>query len=137
MKELPKNTFKDAINSGQVQVGIWSNIRDSLVVEMLGDSGFDIVTIDCEHAANDLAEVVTALQVLRGTDSQVAVRVPGLDPVALKRVLDAGAQTVIVPYIQTVEEAASGGGGSLSSRWVQRCRRWRSCDGVWRGVWLL
>ncbi len=105
MSELPKNTFKAAIESGKVQLGIWSNIRDSLVVEMLGDSGFDFVTIDCEHAANELSDVVSALQALRGAKAQAAVRVPGLDPVILKRVLDAGAQTVIVPYVQTVEEA--------------------------------
>ena len=105
MQELPKNRFKAAIEAGDIQLGIWSNIRDSLVVEMLGDSGFDFVTIDCEHAPNDLREVVSALQALRGTGAEAAVRVPGLDPVTLKRVLDAGAQTVIVPYIQTVEEA--------------------------------
>lgn len=105
MAELPVNTFKAAIYAGEVQLGIWSNIRDPLVVEALGDSGFDFVTIDCEHAPNDLGDVVTALQVLRGTPAQAAVRVPSLDPAALKRVLDAGAQTVIVPYIQTVEEA--------------------------------
>ena len=46
MAELPVNTFKAAIYAGEVQLGIWSNIRDPLVVEALGDSGFDFVTID-------------------------------------------------------------------------------------------
>lgn len=105
MAELPKNTFKSAILNGEVQLGIWTNARDPIVLEMIGDTGFEFVTIDCEHAPNDLSEVVSSLQALRPTAAQATVRVPGLDPVNIKRVLDAGAQTLFVPYVQTVEEA--------------------------------
>ena len=105
MADLPKNPFKAAILAGEVQLGLWSGIRDSIIVEMLGDCGYDFVTIDCEHAANDLSDVIMAAQALRSTAAHMAARVPGLDPVVLKRILDAGVQTVFVPYVQTVEEA--------------------------------
>ena len=105
MADLPKNTFKAAINRGDVQLGIWTNIRDAIVMEMIGDTGYDFVTIDCEHAPNELAEVVSSLQALRPTAAHATVRIPGLDPVVVKRVLDAGVQTIFIPYIQTVEEA--------------------------------
>ena len=92
MADLPKNPFKAAILAGEVQLGLWSGIRDSIIVEMLGDCGYDFVTIDCEHAANDLSDVIMAAQVLRSTAAHMAARVPGLDPVVLKRILDAGVQ---------------------------------------------
>lgn len=105
MGEMPKNTFKSAILKGDVQLGIWTGIRDAMVMEMLGDTGFDFITIDTEHAANELPDVIAALQVIKSTAAQAAVRVPALDPVTIKRVLDSGAQTLFVPYVQTVEEA--------------------------------
>lgn len=105
MAELPKNKLKAALQAGEVQLGIWSNIRDSLTMEMLGETGYDFVNIDCEHAPNDLNSVVLAMQALRPTAAEVSVRIPGLDPVNVKRFLDAGVQTILIPYIQTVEEA--------------------------------
>lgn len=105
MAELPKNEFKAAIMAGEVQLGIWSTIRDAMLLEMLGETGYDFVNIDCEHAANELPDVISALQALRATKAQASVRVPSLDPVVIKRVLDAGAQSLFVPYLQTVEEA--------------------------------
>ena len=105
MGDIPKNTFKSAILNGNVQLGIWTGIRDAMVMEMLGDTGFDFITIDTEHTANEFPDVIAALQAIKSTSAQAAVRVPALDPVIIKRVLDAGAQTLFVPYVQTVEEA--------------------------------
>lgn len=105
MTKTPKNTFKQAIMRGECQIGLWTNLRDSSFLEMLGDTGFDWINIDCEHGPNELSDVISGLIALRSTASEVTVRVPGLDPVVMKRVLDAGAQNVFVPYIQTVEEA--------------------------------
>jgi 4-hydroxy-2-oxoheptanedioate aldolase len=105
MPAIPTNRFKQAILNREVQIGLWTNIRDATVLEMLADSGFDWINIDCEHGSYDLSEVVAGLQAMKAGAASSMVRVPGLDPVTIKRFLDAGAQTLFVPYIQTVEEA--------------------------------
>lgn len=105
MPAIPTNRFKQAILNREVQIGLWTNIRDASVLEMLADTGFDWINIDCEHGPNELPDVIAGLQAMKGGAASTTVRVPGLDPVVIKRMLDGGAQTLFVPYIQTVAEA--------------------------------
>jgi 4-hydroxy-2-oxoheptanedioate aldolase len=74
-------------------------------MEALAGSGFDWMVIDCEHAANGLTEVVATLQALAPYPVEPVVRATHLNVAEIKRLLDAGARTILVPYVQTVEEA--------------------------------
>ncbi len=104
----PKNKFKAAMAAGQRQIGVWNTIGGNTVPEMLGGAGYDWVLIDCEHSAIETVEVLPALQAIgQYPDTSAAVRLAANDPTLFKRVLDMGAQTLMVPYVQTSEEAAA------------------------------
>lgn len=104
----PKNLFKADLRSGQRQLGIWNTIGGNTVPELLGGSGFDWVLVDCEHAAIETVEVLPALQAIgQHPDTSTVVRLAANDPTLFKRVLDMGALTLMVPYVQTAEEAAA------------------------------
>ena len=101
----PTNLFKATLKKRH-QLGIWNTIGGNSIPELLGGAGFDWVLVDCEHAAIETIEVLPALQAIASNPSTSAVvRLAANDPVLFKRVLDMGAQTLMVPYVQTVEEA--------------------------------
>ena len=103
--EMRKNRFKEAIYAGRQQLGLWSMTRDPAATEMLAGCGFDWITIDCEHTPNDIDRVLSMLQAIAPYETEAIVRVTNLDPAEIKRVLDIGARNIVVPYVQTVEEA--------------------------------
>jgi 4-hydroxy-2-oxoheptanedioate aldolase len=103
--ERRPNRFKAALMAQSQQLGIWSSTRDTQITEMLGDVGFDWILLDCEHTPNDPAGVLVMLQALSGSTTAPVVRPTCLDVAEIKRLLDVGAQSLIVPYVQTVEEA--------------------------------
>ena len=104
--ELPKNRFKRAIAEGQLQIGLWSQLANPYATEVLADAGFDFVVVDAEHAPNDVLSVAPQLQILDRSPASAVVRPPWNDMVLIKRYLDVGAQTLLVPYVQSAEEAA-------------------------------
>lgn len=104
--ELPVNHFKRAIKSGRSQIGIWSSLPDNISAEILAGSGFDWMLIDTEHTLNDLRMVCSQLQAVAASPTHPVVRPPWNDTVVLKRLLDIGAQTFLIPMVQTAEEAA-------------------------------
>ncbi|MCO4273809.1 aldolase/citrate lyase family protein [Pseudarthrobacter sp. HLT3-5] len=85
--------------------GTFVKIAHSDVVELLALAGFDFVIIDMEHAPLGLAEVHQLIGAARGAGIPPLVRVPELDDVVIARVLDSGAHGVLVPHIQTREDA--------------------------------
>jgi 2-keto-3-deoxy-L-rhamnonate aldolase RhmA len=87
-------------------VGTWIVSASPMVAEAVGHAGFDWGVLDMEHAPLDLMPLVQLLQALAGTKMVPVVRVPWNEPVMVKRVLDAGAQTLLFPLIQSPEEAA-------------------------------
>ena len=102
----PKNLFKQALKRQSHQLGIWNTIGGNTVAEMLGGAGFDWVLVDCEHAAIETVEVQQALQAISATPGvSGVVRPASNDATTFKRLLDMGAQSLIVPYIQTADEA--------------------------------
>ena len=104
----PKNRFKAAIANGTQQLGVWNTIGGNMVPELLGGAGFEWVLVDCEHAAIETIEVLPALQAIgQNPDTSAVVRVAANDATLFKRVLDMGAQSVMVPYVQTAREAAA------------------------------
>lgn len=86
-------------------IGTWLVSGSPLVAEALGHVGFDWALIDMEHAPVDLMDVVHLLQALGGTRTVPVVRVPWNEPVMVKRAVDAGAQTVMFPFVQNAAEA--------------------------------
>lgn len=103
--ELGENRFKKAIQAGRQQLGLWSMTRDPALTEMLAGCGFDWLTIDCEHTPNGIDRVLSMLQAVAPYDTEAVVRVTCLDPAEIKRVLDIGARNIVVPYVETVEQA--------------------------------
>ena len=105
--ELTPNAFKRALAARKKLVGLWSQTGSATVVELLADARPDWVLIDTEHAPVDIGGVVDQLRVLDGAGVSALVRPVWNDPVVFKRLLDAGAQTLLVPYVQTAAEAAA------------------------------
>ena len=102
----PTNLFKAAIKAGTQQIGIWNSIGGPTVIEQLACCGFDWILIDAEHTTFEVNDILLALQAVAGFPSTTAiVRPPANDPVVIKRLLDSGAQTLLLPYIQTGAEA--------------------------------
>ena len=104
--ELPVNNFKRAIKDGRPQIGIWSSLSSHIVAEILAGAGFDWVLLDTEHSPNELPMVLNQLHAMEGGTATPVVRVPWNDMVMIKRYLDIGAQALLLPYVQTPEEAA-------------------------------
>jgi 4-hydroxy-2-oxoheptanedioate aldolase len=103
--DLPQNPFKRALKAGKVQIGLWSSLSSSYSVEVIAGAGYDWILLDCEHSPNDLENLLTQLQAAAPYPSHPVVRVPWNDMVTIKRVLDVGAQSLLIPYVSTAEEA--------------------------------
>jgi len=103
--DIHRNHFKQALAKGERQVGLWCSLASPLAAEILAGAGFDWLVIDGEHAPNDIPLLVAQLQAMRGGTAEPVFRVPWNDMVIIKRSLDAGARTIIVPFVQSVEEA--------------------------------
>lgn len=104
--DMPRNAFKAAILEGRAQIGLWVTIPGSDNAEAMAGCGFDWLLIDTEHSTVSLDTVKSMLQAMAPYPVSAAVRPGWNDPVEIKRILDAGAQTILVPYVQNAEEAA-------------------------------
>ena len=105
--ELPVNRFKRALKDGKPQIGMWSSLSSHIVAEILAHAGFDWVLLDTEHSPNELPMVQSQLHAMTGGTATPVVRPAWNDMVLVKRFLDIGAQTLLLPYVQTVEEASN------------------------------
>ena len=103
--DLPLNPFKRAIKAGRLQIGIWSSLSSNITVEVLAGAGFDWLLLDTEHSPNELPMVLGQLQAAAGGTAHPIVRPAWNDAVLIKRFLDAGVQTFLVPYVQNEDEA--------------------------------
>src|ERR671919_1302567 len=104
---LPQNAFKRALRAGQAQIGLWSSLSSNYTVEVIAGAGFDWILLDTEHSPSDLENVLGQLQAAAPYPSHPVVRVPWNDMVTMKRVLDIGAQSLLIPYVQDAQEARS------------------------------
>jgi 4-hydroxy-2-oxoheptanedioate aldolase len=102
---LPINTFKRALKAGQQQIGIWNTIPGPVVTELLAGAGFDWIVLDTEHSLTDIPDLMGMLQTVAPYPVAPVVRPQANDTVLIKRALDMGAQTLLLPYVQTREEA--------------------------------
>ena len=101
----PHNAFKEALAKCERQLGLWCSMTSPIGAEILAGAGFDWIVIDGEHAPNDIPLLVTQLQAMRGGTAEPVFRVPWNEPVIIKRALDAGARSLLVPFVQNAEEA--------------------------------
>ncbi|MBY5356070.1 4-hydroxy-2-oxoheptanedioate aldolase [Rhizobium leguminosarum] len=101
----PKNTFKTALAERRPQIGLWLALANSYTAEILGGAGYDWLLIDGEHAPNDIPLMTAQMQALKGSPSHPVIRAPIGEVWILKQILDIGAQTVLVPMIESGEQA--------------------------------
>jgi 4-hydroxy-2-oxoheptanedioate aldolase len=103
--DIPVNAFKRAILAGERQIGLWSGLGSATALEILAGSGYDWIVIDTEHAPNELPDVLAGLRAVSGGTATAVVRPAWNDVILIKRFLDIGAQTLLVPFIQNAAEA--------------------------------
>src|SRR5438045_2094352 len=94
--DLPINGFKRAIVSG-TPVGTWLGSGAAITAEALGCAGFDFLVVDTEHTPLDPPQLVDILRAVAATPAQAVVRPAWNDMVLIKRILDAGAQSLLIP----------------------------------------
>ena len=102
----PENILKRRLNAGETVHGIWLGMADPYVAEIASTAGFDWLLIDGEHAPNDLRTAMAQLAVLEHGGSAPVLRLPDGDPVKIKQALDIGAQTLLIPMVDSAEQAA-------------------------------
>lgn len=137
MNDMPRNRFRAKLASGQTQYGLWLGIPDNSVAEMMANAGFDWLVIDHEHGPYELRDVMSHLQAMAPYDVAPIVRPVDGDPALLKKMCDIGAQSIIVPMIDTAEQAEAvvqsvkyppAGRRGLGTS-MARAARWNSVSG--------
>jgi len=99
------NPFKAALAAGRPQIGLWMSMADPYLAEVSATAGFDWLLVDGEHGPNDLRSTLGALQAVAPYRSHPVVRVVAGEVPRIKQVLDIGAQTLLVPMVDTAEQA--------------------------------
>ena len=132
--QLPVNPFKQALSRREPQIGLWLGLADPYSTELCAGAGFDWLLIDGEHSPNDLRSILGQLQAIAAYASHPIARVPvghgHVGTALIKQYLDLGLQTLLVPMVDTAEQAAAlvqamryppqglrGMGGARASRW--------------------
>ena len=100
-----KNRVKHMLNEGKKTSGAWLQIASPFTAEIMSRAGFDWLVIDMEHGPGDILALVSQIQAMSGTDTCALVRTPWNDFVTIKRILDTGAHGLLIPYVNSKEEA--------------------------------
>jgi 4-hydroxy-2-oxoheptanedioate aldolase len=103
--DMPRNAFKHAIAKGELQIGLWCSLCSTIAAEIVSDSGFDWLLFDTEHSPNEVPNILAQLQAAQLGACSAIVRPAWNDMVLIKRYLDIGAQTLLLPFVQTADEA--------------------------------
>jgi 4-hydroxy-2-oxoheptanedioate aldolase len=104
--DLPPNDFKRALVAGRQQIGLWASLANAYTAEIVAGAGFDWLVLDGEHSPNDPPIILTQLQAVAAYPVMPVVRPAWNDTVLIKRYLDIGTQTLLVPYVNDGDEAA-------------------------------
>ena len=105
--DIPLNAFKQALKAGRPQIGLWVGLASPYVAELLATTGFDWLLLDGEHAPNDPRSVLPQLQAIAPYPCHPVVRPVQAETALIKQYLDIGAQTLLLPMIDTPEQAAA------------------------------
>ncbi len=104
--QIPLNTFREGLRSGRPQIGLWVGLADANAAEAVATTGFDWLLFDGEHAPNDPRNILDQLRAVAPYPVSPVVRPVQGDVALVKQYLDIGAQTLLVPMIDTAEQAA-------------------------------
>ena len=130
--QVPLNTFKQAMLAKRRQIGLWVSLAGPYTAEAVATTGFDWLLIDGEHAPNDVRSLLGQLQAVAPYPAHPVVRPVTGDVALIKQLLDVGVQTLLIPMVETAEQAAQmvaatrypprgirgvGSGGARASRW--------------------
>jgi 4-hydroxy-2-oxoheptanedioate aldolase len=105
--QMPMNPFKLALKAGTPQIGLWVGLASPYVAELLATTGFDWLLLDGEHAPNDPRSVLPQLQAIAPYPCHPVVRPVQADTALIKQYLDIGAQSLLLPMIDTAEQASA------------------------------
>lgn len=105
MEKPFENRVKHLLKNGKKTAGSWLLMASPISAEIIARAGFDWVIIDMEHGPGDFMTLIAQCQALNGSGTIPIVRVPWNDFVTIKRVLDAGAYGILIPYVNTRKEA--------------------------------
>src|SRR5207302_514491 len=103
--QLRENAFKDALRASRPQIGLWVGLADAYVTELLATAGFDWLALDAEHAPNDPRSILAQLQAMAPYPVHAVVRTASGDATLIKQYLDIGAQTLLIPMVESAEQA--------------------------------
>jgi 2-keto-3-deoxy-L-rhamnonate aldolase RhmA len=101
------NILRQRLQAGRKVFGCWVELVDPAVTEMLSMVGYDFLLVDTEHGPGDIRTTADQLRAASASETTVLVRVPWNDPVYLKKVLDVGTEAVMVPMVETADEAVA------------------------------
>lgn len=130
--KLPSNPFKASLAKGEPQYGIWAGFATGYAAEIVASFGYDWMLIDGEHAPNTVPSLLAQLQTVAPYATAPVVRAVSHDPVLIKQLLDVGVQTLMIPMVESAEQARNlvkamrypphgirgvGGGLTRATRW--------------------
>lgn len=105
--KTPHNPFKAALYNREQQYGFWHGLCSPISAELLGHTGYDWLLIDGEHAPNNSASFLSQLQAVGNTPAHAVLRLVDDNASGIKQALDIGAQTLLIPMIETAEQVAA------------------------------
>lgn len=100
-----RTSLKEKLKNRELSIGSWIQIGHPAVAEIMASQGFDWLCVDLEHGHIDLESLTNILRTLEAYDITSLVRVPKNDEVWIRRSLDAGADGLIIPMINSEEDA--------------------------------
>ena len=104
-KELQMMSLKQKLIKRELTIGTWISLAHPAIAEITAKAGFDWLTVDLEHSVITIREAEELIRVIDLCGVAPLVRLSTNDPVQIKRVMDAGAHGIIVPMVNTAEEA--------------------------------
>src|ERR1700759_666100 len=99
------NSFRRAVCGGETLIGCWASLASPIVTELVGVVGFDWMLLDAEHAPNDALTLIPQLMALKDSPSAPVVRPQANDPIAIKKLLDAGFVNFLIPFVDNAAQA--------------------------------
>lgn len=102
----PPNPFKAALARGERQLGLWLALADGYAAEICAGAGFDWLLVDGEHAPNDVRSILQQLQAIAPYRAHAVVRPPIGETYLIKQLLDIGAQTLLIPMVESAAQAS-------------------------------
>src|SRR5450755_288849 len=135
------NSFRQRLLAGETLIGCWCSLANPITTEVLGVAGFDWILLDGEHSPNDVTTFIPQLMALKDSASAPIARPASNNVVELKRLLDAGFYNVLIPMVESADEARRAvaatrypPAGIRGVSTSQRSNRYGTVDGYFEGI---